>query len=98
MDIAGIPYVKKGAQKLLERATAKDCLAYLRLALNTSSDLDFERILNKPKRLIGKCTPLVPMCQCGRCVLHLMTHEAMVTRCQTAQCHCCWVHAPMMWK
>ena len=50
----GIPYKIIGGFKFYEREEIKDAVAYLRLALNTSDDLAFMRIVNKPKRGIGK--------------------------------------------
>lgn len=51
---AGIPYKIIGGFKFYEREEIKDAVAYLRLALNTNDDLAFLRIVNKPKRGIGK--------------------------------------------
>lgn len=51
---AGVPYKIIGGFKFYEREEIKDAVAYLRLALNTNDDLAFMRIVNKPKRGIGK--------------------------------------------
>ena len=53
MGAAGIPFRMPGGAKLMDREAAQDVLAYLRLPLNTRSDVDFRRIYNKPARRIG---------------------------------------------
>ena len=52
----GIPYKIIGGFKFYEREEIKDAIAYLRLVLNTSDDLAFLRIINKPKRGLGPQT------------------------------------------
>ena len=49
----GIPYKIIGGFKFYEREEIRDAVAYLRLVLNTSDDLAFMRIVNKPRRGIG---------------------------------------------
>ena len=66
MGAAGIPCRKSGGQKLLDREAAQDALAYLRLALNTRSDVDFKRICNKPARRIGAGITAGARCMSGR--------------------------------
>lgn len=51
-----IPYKIVGGVKFYERAEIKDVLSYLRLILNTKDDVAFLRIINVPKRGIGKTT------------------------------------------
>jgi DNA helicase-2/ATP-dependent DNA helicase PcrA len=53
---ARIPYVIVRGTSFYERAEVKDAAAYLRLALEPRSDLDLERIVNKPPRGIGDRT------------------------------------------
>jgi DNA helicase II / ATP-dependent DNA helicase PcrA len=48
-----LPYVLIGGMSFYERREIKDCLAYLRLCVNPSDDLSFERILNVPPRGLG---------------------------------------------
>lgn len=48
-----IPYQVIGGPKFYERAEIRDILAYLRVLLQPSDDLAFERIINKPARGIG---------------------------------------------
>ena len=49
-----IPYKIIGGQKFYERKEIKDIIAYLRLIQNNSDNLSFKRIINEPKRGIGK--------------------------------------------
>jgi DNA helicase-2/ATP-dependent DNA helicase PcrA len=53
---ARIPYVIVRGTSFYDRAEVKDAAAYLRLALSPSSDLDLERIVNRPPRGIGEKT------------------------------------------
>jgi DNA helicase-2/ATP-dependent DNA helicase PcrA len=53
---ARIPYVIVRGTSFYERAEVKDAAAYLRLALEPRSDLDLERVVNKPPRGIGDKT------------------------------------------
>lgn len=50
----GIPYKIIGGFKFYEREEIRDAVAYLRLVLNTTDDLAFMRIVNKPRRGIGE--------------------------------------------
>jgi len=52
----GLPYKIIGGLRFYERKEIKDIIAYLRLVNNLSDDLAFERIVNIPKRGIGKST------------------------------------------
>jgi DNA helicase-2/ATP-dependent DNA helicase PcrA len=56
MRAARIPYVIVRGTSFYERAEVKDAAAYLRLALSPSSDLDLERVVNRPPRGIGEKT------------------------------------------
>jgi len=49
-----IPYKVIGGLKFYERKEIKDALCYLRLIANTSDNLSLKRIINEPKRGIGK--------------------------------------------
>ena len=49
-----IPYKIVGGLKFYERKEIKDTIAYLRLVHNTSDNLSLKRIINEPKRGIGK--------------------------------------------
>ncbi len=52
----GLPYKIIGGLRFYERKEIKDIIAYLRLVNNLSDNLAFERIINVPKRGIGKTT------------------------------------------
>ena len=49
-----IPYKIVGGLKFYERKEIKDIISYLRLINNTSDNLALKRIINEPKRGIGK--------------------------------------------
>ena len=50
----GIPYKIIGGLKFYERKEIKDIIAYLRLIQNSNDNLSLKRIINEPKRGIGK--------------------------------------------
>ena len=50
----GIPYKIIGGLKFYERKEIKDIIAYLRLIHNTNDNLSLIRVINEPKRGIGK--------------------------------------------
>ena len=49
-----IPYKMVGGLKFYERKEIKDIISYLRLAQNPSDNLSLTRVINEPKRGIGK--------------------------------------------
>lgn len=51
---SGIAYQMVGGTKFYDRKEIKDMLAYLRLITNPDDDISFERVVNEPKRGIGK--------------------------------------------
>ncbi|WLR48029.1 DNA helicase PcrA [Halobacillus litoralis] len=51
---AGVPYQMIGGTKFYDRKEIKDMLAYLRLIANPNDDLSFQRVVNEPKRGVGK--------------------------------------------
>ncbi len=56
LNKAAIPYKMVGGLKFYERAEIKDVIAYLRVIANTHDDFSLKRIINKPKRGLGKAT------------------------------------------
>lgn len=50
----GLPYKVIGGLKFYERKEIKDIIAYLRLIYNSADNLSLKRIINEPKRGIGK--------------------------------------------
>ncbi|MDR3253510.1 MAG: UvrD-helicase domain-containing protein [Endomicrobium sp.] len=51
---SGIPYVIIGTLRFYDRAEIKDIIAYLKLIHNPNDNVSFKRIINTPKRGIGK--------------------------------------------
>jgi DNA helicase-2/ATP-dependent DNA helicase PcrA len=51
---AGLPYVVIGTLKFYDRAEIKDIMAYLKLIHNPNDNISFKRIINVPKRGIGR--------------------------------------------
>ncbi len=52
----GLPYRVIGGPRFYERAEIRDAVAYLRIIAQPADDLAFERIINTPRRGIGKAT------------------------------------------
>ena len=52
----GIPYKIVGGLKFYERKEIKDIISYLRLIQNPADNLSLKRIINEPKRGIGKAS------------------------------------------
>lgn len=52
----GVPYRVIGGLRFYERMEIRDAVAYLRVVHQPHDDLAFERIINTPKRGIGKAT------------------------------------------
>jgi len=51
---SGIPYAVIGTMRFYERHEIKDILAYLRLLHNPNDNVSFRRVINAPRRGIGK--------------------------------------------
>ncbi len=52
----GIPYQIVGGTKFFDRAEIRDVMAYLNLVVNPADDVSAKRVINTPKRGIGKTT------------------------------------------
>ena len=52
----GIAYQMVGGVRFYERTEIKDVISYLRIIANSNDDFSFKRIINIPKRGIGKAT------------------------------------------
>jgi DNA helicase-2/ATP-dependent DNA helicase PcrA len=52
----GVPYKVIGGLRFYERMEIRDAIAYLRIINQPHDDLAFERIINTPKRGLGKAT------------------------------------------
>jgi len=56
LNKAHIPYKMVGGMKFYERAEIKDIISYLRIIQNLQDDFSLKRVINRPKRGIGKAT------------------------------------------
>lgn len=76
-----IPYIVYGGVGFYERAEIKDVLSYMRLVDHIDDDLSFKRIINVPRRKIGKVKMKVLAEFAGRNNISL--YEALRTQCDT---------------
>ena len=53
---AGVPYRIVGGTKFFDRAEIRDVMAYLTLVVNPADDIAAKRVINVPRRGIGKTT------------------------------------------
>jgi DNA helicase-2/ATP-dependent DNA helicase PcrA len=56
LNRAGIAYKLVGGLRFYDRAEVKDLISYLRVITNHHDDFSIKRIINKPKRGLGKAT------------------------------------------
>jgi len=52
----GVPYQIVGGTKFFDRAEIRDVMAYLKVMVNETDEISLKRIINKPRRGIGKIT------------------------------------------
>ncbi|MGN0037923.1 MAG: ATP-dependent helicase [Coriobacteriales bacterium] len=53
---AGVPYQIVGGTRFFDRMEIRDCMAYLKLTVNPADDISALRVVNTPRRGIGKTT------------------------------------------
>lgn len=53
---AGVPYRIVGGTRFFDRAEIRDVMAYLTLMVNPADDIAAKRVINTPRRGIGKTT------------------------------------------
>jgi DNA helicase-2/ATP-dependent DNA helicase PcrA len=56
LNRAGIAYKLVGGLRFYDRAEIKDLISYIRVITNKHDDFSFKRIVNKPKRGLGKAS------------------------------------------
>ncbi len=56
LNRASIAYKLVGGQRFFDRAEVKDLISYIRVITNFHDDFSFKRIVNKPKRGLGKAS------------------------------------------
>ena len=56
LNRANIGYKLVGGQRFYDRAEVKDLISYIRVITNFHDDFSFKRIVNKPKRGLGKAS------------------------------------------
>ena len=56
LNRARVPYKLVGGQRFYDRAEIKDLISYIRVMTNFHDNFSFKRIINKPKRGLGKAS------------------------------------------
>ncbi|MBD3805498.1 UvrD-helicase domain-containing protein [Sulfuricurvum sp.] len=56
LNRVGVPYKLVGGLRFYDRAEIKDLISYLRVITNVHDNFSLKRIINKPKRGLGKAT------------------------------------------
>ncbi len=80
-----IPYQVVGGLRFYDRKEIKDILAYLRLLVNPTDNLSLLRVINTPKRGIGKATldQILQIAEAQRCSLwQVITDPTALTPCK----------------
>ncbi len=77
LNRAGVPYKMVGGLKFYERAEVKDIIAYLRIITNPHDDFSLKRVINKPKRGLGKATldKLLDLAYTNNCSIYTVFQE-----------------------
>lgn len=86
---AGIPYKIVGGVKFFERAEIKDVMAYLSLLINPHDDVSALRVINTPKRGLGKTTvehikeiSVLDKCSFMDACVHVLNDESLKPQAQ----------------
>ena len=86
---AGIPYKIVGGVKFFERAEIKDVMAYLSLIVNPHDDVSALRVINTPKRGLGKTTvdqikqiAALDKCSFMDACVHVLTDQSLKPQAQ----------------
>ena len=86
---AGIPYKIVGGVKFFERAEIKDVMAYLSLLINPHDDVSAFRVINTPKRGLGKTTvdhikeiSVLDKCSFMDACVHVLNDESLKPQAQ----------------
>lgn len=76
-----MPYTVSGGQSFFQRKEIKDIIAYLRLMANPNDDVNFLRIVNTPRRGIGKGTvqKVRGIAETKKCSLFSASEAAVLT-------------------
>ena len=76
---AGVPYRIVGGTRFFDRAEIRDVMAYLTLVVNPADDIAAKRVINVPRRGIGKTT-IERIEQFARCRPRTPTRRAAASR------------------
>lgn len=76
-----VPYKVSGGSSFFQRKEVKDIVAYLRLVTNPQDDVNFLRIINTPRRGIGRTSleQIVRLSQLKKCSLYEAVSDLVLT-------------------